>query len=264
LNNKKNAKIFALTLLTTLFLVAIVAPMIAVNAQGQGTFVILDAVGGTTDPAPGSHSYDDGQNVEITATASDAYVFQYWIVDSDSGSSQVTDNPLTLPAVADVTYNIQPVFDPIQAPPSKTLPTDLGSAAIVVILPTSGGTTSPAPGTYAIANADNLMLTATPDSGWQFSHWVISGQDMSHGTYEFTPTPTENPYNVNHGYGNTYAYQAVFVPTGTTEPTPAGQTPTPAPGVGGLSMESIIIIGLVVVIIVILAAFGAYALRRKK
>jgi len=250
--------------LTTLFLLAIVTPMISVEAQGQGTVTILDSIGGKTDPAAGTYNYNDGTSVTFTATADAAFVFSNWIVATDAGSSTVTDNPLTLPIAGGTTYSIQAVFGPVQAPPNQALPTDLTTAAIVVILQGAGGTTNPPPGTYALGNAKNLMLTATPDSGWQFSHWVISGQDMSHGTYAFTPTPIDNPYNVNHGYGNTYSYQAVFIPTGTTEPTPAGQTPTPAPGVGGLSMETIIIIGLVVVIIVILVAFGAYAMRRKK
>jgi hypothetical protein len=36
-----------------------------------------------------------------------------------------------------------------------------------------------------------------------------------------TAMPTENPYNVNHGYGNMFSYQTVFAPSGTTEPTPS-------------------------------------------
>jgi hypothetical protein len=108
------------------------------------------------------------------------------------------------------------------------------------------------------------MLTATPSSGWQFSHWVISGQPMNHGIYDFTATPSDNPYTVDHGYGNTYAYQPVFTPVGSSTPTPSGATPTPGgTSGGGISTETIIIIGLVVVIIIILIAFGIYASRKK-
>ena len=70
----------------------------------------------------------------------------------------------------------------------------------------------------------HLTYKQLADSGWTFSHWVISGPNLSHGGYPYTATPTENPYNVNHGYGNRYDYQAVFVPTGSTEPTPSGET----------------------------------------
>ncbi len=72
---------------------------------------------------------------------------------------------------------------------------------------------------------------------------------MTHGAYAFTAVPTDNPYTVDHGYGNTYSYQPVFTPTGVTEPTPAGATPTPSGGAGGISNEMYIIIALVIVIL---------------
>jgi hypothetical protein len=86
-------------------------------------------------------------------------------------------------------------------------------------MPASGGTTSPAPGKYAFTNADKLNITAMPDNGWKFSHWVILGADTSnHGDAPTNLQPTDNPYNVNHGYGATYAYQAVFTETSSPSP----------------------------------------------
>jgi hypothetical protein len=79
------------------------------------------------------------------------------------------------------------------------------------------------------------------------------------GVWPYDPTPTDNPYYVDHGYGYTYAYQPVFTPVDSN-----GSTPTPPPTTEeGLSTETWIIIGLVAVIIVILIAFGVYATRRK-
>ena len=267
MNTKKNVKVFALTMLTSFLLLALFSSgMTNVRAQAQGTITILDSIGGTTDPAAGTYNYADGTSVTIAATPTDpTYIFQNWVVSTDAGSSTVTDNPLVIPAVAGVTYTIQPIFIPVQAPPGAVLPSDLTTAAIVVVLASAGGTTTPPPGTYAIDNAKNLMLTATPNSGWQFVHWVISGATTSHGGEPVNLTPTDNPYNVNHGYGYTFNYQPVFIPTGSTQPTPSGgATPTPTGTIGGLSTETVIIIALVVVIIIILAAFGAYALRRRK
>jgi hypothetical protein len=117
-----------------------------------------------------------------------------------------------------------------------------------------------------LANATQFNLNAIPNSGWQFSHRVISGPNLSHGGYPYTATPTDNPYNVNHGYGNRYDYQAVFFPT-STRPTPTpigGATATHTRTIGGLTMDSAIIIGLVVLIIVIPIAFGVYASMRRK
>lgn len=268
----KSRKIFALTLLTSLLVLATLnASVISVKAQGQATVTVLDTVGGTTAPAPGTTSYAGGTSVTFTATPDASYVFQNWIVSTAGGFNVPTDNPITLPVAGGITYTIQATFQPILAPPNAVLPTNLATAAIVVVLAAAGGTTNPVPGTYALENATALMLTATPSSGWQFSHWVISGPNLSHGGYPFTATPTDNPYNVNHGYGAMFNYQPIFTPIGSTEPTPIGATPTPIGAtptptgtIGGLTTDTAIIIGLVVVIIIILIAFGVFASKRKK
>ena len=245
----KSKKIFVLTLIASLLVVAAFAGTI--SAQSQGTANILDSIGGTTDPAAGTHTYNDGTSVTLTATPDVTSVFTNWIISTDAGSSVVTENPVTLPVVAGTTYDIQAVFTPLLPPTGVTsLPTNLATAAIVVVLAGAGGTTTPAPGTYALADATALELKATPSSGWQFSHWVIAGPNLSHGGYPFTATPTDNPYNVNHGYGNTFSYQPVFIPVGSTEPTPT---------VPEFSSLATIIVALALIAI----AFGTYTFRRR-
>jgi hypothetical protein len=247
-------------------LVLMAAGLLAsVNAQGTATVIVNSSTGGTTD-VTGTTTYNDGDTVTITATPDADFAFVNWQVSPSDGSgdTQPTDNPLTFTAAAGVTYTVTPVFTTPLPIPGRPLPTDLTQAAIVIIFPSAGGTTSPAPGTYALANAEQLNLMATPDSGWQFSHWTICGNPTPHGTEPINWTPTDNPYNVNHGYGDTYRYQAVFTPVGST----VGPSPTPTPtsggGMGGLSNEMWIIIGLVVVIVVILVGFGVFASRRRR
>jgi len=245
----KFKKIFALTLIVSL--IAVAAFVSTISAQNTATVIVLEATGGTTD-VTGTTTYADGTIVTITATPSDQNsAFNSWIVSSDAGDSYNSlDNPLTFTVAAGVTYAVQPLFDQVQPIPGQPIPSDLSHAAIVVILASGGGTTSPAPGTYALADAAAFNLKATPNSGWQFSHWVIAGPNLSHGGYPFTATPTDNPYNVNHGYGNTYSYQPVFTPVGSTEPTPT---------VPEFSSLATIIVALALVAI----AFGTYTFRRR-
>lgn len=253
-------KIVTLALISALLLMATAS---AVNAQADATVVVLDSVGGTVNPA-GANTYAAGTAVTLTATPTDSgYVFDSWVISTDAGDMVAFDNPLTLTVTGGATYAIQAVFAPIQVPPGGNFPADMGTAAIVVVLTSAGGTTSPAPGRYALENAKQLMLTATANSGYQFSHWTISGASTDHGGAPLNLTPTDNPYAVDHGYGYTYNYQAVFVPTGQATPTPQGATPTPAPGMGGLTNDQWIIIGLVIVIVVVLIAFGVYAMKKK-
>ena len=246
----KKGKIIALALTTILLLVSVSVIALA-SAQNTGTVIVLDATGGTTD-VTGTTTYPDGTTVTITATSSDqTYAFNSWVVSTTAGDSYNTlDNPISITVAAGVTYAVQPLFDQVQAIPGQSIPTDISTAAIVVVLSSAGGTTSPAPGTYALANAAAFNLKATPSSGWQFSHWVISGPNLSHGGYPFTATPTDNPYNVNHGYGSTFSYQAVFTPVGSTEPTPT---------VPEFSNIATIIVAIALAAI----AVGTYSLRRK-
>lgn len=213
----KKSKIFALTLVMSLLVLATLGAN--VEAQAQATVEVLDSVGGTTTPA-GTTTYDDGTSVTFEATPDTAYIFVNWIFSTPEGSNTATDNPITFPVSGGTTYTVQAIFQPIEPVPGKPLPVDMSTAAIVVVLSSAGGTTSPVPGTYALANADSLNLQAIPESGWKFSNWVISGPGLSHGGYPFTATPIDNPYNVNHGYGNMFSYQAVFKPIEAIEPSP--------------------------------------------
>jgi hypothetical protein len=271
----KRLKVFALTLLMSfLVFAALSASNINVQAQGQATVAVLDSIGGTVSPS-GTSTHADGSSVTFTATPSDMNsVFQYFVIYDDSAATIVTDNPATITVSGGHTYAVQAVFNPVlPAPGSPGLPSDMSNAAVVIVLASAGGTTTPGPGTYALADATSLELTAHPADGFVFSHWVISGSDLAtgHGDYPFTSTPTDNPYNVNHGYGNSYSYQAVFQPVGTTEPTPSGGspgttgTPSGGGGFGGLSMDVWwAIIAGIVILAVLLIAWAIYSSRRRR
>ncbi len=239
---------------------------LGVQAQGQASVTILDSLGGTTDPAAGDYSYNDGTAVTLTATPLSGYVFVEWQIVTASGTNVDFNNPTTLTVSGGVIYAIQPQFDTILPVPGGQPVANFATAAIIIIPASAGGTTNPGPGTYALANATNTQITAIPASGWQFSHWSISGYplDTEHGGDPFTGVRTENPYTIDHGYGNTYTYQAVFtrISEGAT-PTPT----SPAGGGGGVltgTADTAIIIVLIVVVIIILIAFAVYASRRKK
>jgi hypothetical protein len=261
--SKKTSKFVALTLLTTLLIAT--AFIMVVNAQSQATVTVLDSIGGTTDPAAGTYQYNDGETIALTATPDGDNVFQNWIISTPDATLNDANPSTTVTVAAGTTYTIQAVFQAISIIPTVPYaPFNRATDAVVGILASAGGTVNPSPGLYYLSDATSFQLTATPNSGWQFSHWIISGPNLSHGGYPYTATPTDNPYTVDHGYGNRYDYQAVFTPVGSTEPTPTGgATATPAPGMGGLSTDTWIIIALVIVIVIILIGFGVYAMRKK-
>jgi len=235
-----------------------------VSAQDDATVIVQASADGTTD-ITGTTTYADGTSVTINAMPDNGFVLSSWVVSPSDGSGDMVmfDDPLVFTVTGGVTYTVIPVFIIPSTLPGRTLPTDMSTAAIVVVLPSAGGTTLPPAGTYALANAEAFDLMAMPSNGWQFSHWTIYGVDTGHGAAPANFNPTDNPYNVDHGYGATFSYQANFVPVGSAEPTPT-PTSTPAENVGGMSNETWIIIALVVVIVVILIGFGVYASRNRR
>ncbi len=251
LNSRKNLKAFALIFILSALVIATVVPNIAtVKAQSQGSITMLTAAGGTTDPAMGSTTnYTDGTVVTLTATPGNGFLFQEWDIVSASGGVVDINNPTTLTVAGGSAYAVQPVFQPIQQAIPTAPTTNFATAAIVVVLSAVGGTTTPAAGTYALANAASLNLQANAATGFVFDHWVIGGSPLTHGAYSFTDTPTTNPYNVNHGYGNTYTYQPVF------KPTSSSTSPT-VPEYSSLATAGIIAVLLAL-------AFGTYAYKRK-
>ena len=219
-------KLSVSALVLVLVLVA-AAGLASVNAQGSATVTVNTATGGTTD-VTGTKTYNAGDTVTITAIPNDNFAFVNWMISASDGTgdTQPADNPLTFTATGGATYTITPVFVVPLPIPGQALPLNMANAAIVIIYPSSGGVTTPAPGTYALADASNFNLYAIPNQGWQFSHWTICGTNASHGTSPVNWTPTDNPYNVNHGYGDTYRYQAVFVPASSSSgPSPSSTVP---------------------------------------
>ena len=144
-----------------------------------------------------------------------------------------------------------------QGPPVPNFPpAPSEDVAKVVVLASVGGTTDPPYGEYTYPNNTKFEILATPNAGFRFSHWVISGDYLpGHNLPQIIvpdplpedwvpplPTPSEiqqdslvssqNPLNVIHGYGYTYQYQPIFVPTSTPGSTVTGTVVVMA-GVGG-------------------------------
>lgn len=227
-------------------LLAVIAPFAVVKAQGTATVDVLTSVGGSTTPS-GSTTYPDGTVVTLTATQGDGFSFQYWEIASAAGATIDYNNPTTLTVSDSNSYAVQAAFMPIVGVPGQVVNVTNPTDAIIVVLAGVGGTTTPVPGTYALANAGSTTLTATPDNGFKFDHWVIGGSPLAgaHGGYSFTDTPTNNPYTVDHGYGNTYSYQPVFSPT-TVPEFPAAST-----------------VILAIILIAVTAGVATFASKRK-
>ena len=199
------------------------------------------------------------------------------------GSLVFTTNPAQIICGFGYTYSYQAVFTPIlagieQPTPIEvadplqdymTNPTQITQVTFVTVSSTPGGTTTPSSGRYAYGQDEpTFSLTATPDSGYEFKNWVVTGEYMpGHGGDPSLDTNviTDNPLQVSHGMGYTYNYEAVF----TQIPSDGGNGGNGGDGTSeghpfGLSNEALYVLIIILVIAVIAAiGFGFYAYRRK-
>ncbi len=149
-------------------------------------------------------------------------------------------------SIAFVAAQDQPVDTiPIEQYPSvpnpnvTPIPPATAEIANVVVAASAGGTTNPAPGAYVYNYGATIQLQATASADYKFLYWTISGSytpnhnqppinypENAAADPEFVPSfpsvatvaqdslvTSTNPLQIICGYGYTYVYQPVFVPT---------------------------------------------------
>lgn len=244
--------------------------------EGYAGIELIAAVGGITDPTPGTRYYPNGTLLTIKAIPYEGFRFDHWIVkgyflsetyspptiiipDENIPPQQdyttvvpvfvsmtVSQNPFTFDCGYGYVFSYQPVFVPTE--PSAITDT------IIIVKGSIGGTTNPSPGTYPTSENSAFSLTATSDEGFEFQYWVVSGSyTPGHGTGNAEIDRlivSKNPLSINCGYGYTYTYQPIF-------------TPTNAEIQGEVPLYLYVIIA-VLVIVAVVAVTGAIILYQKK
>jgi len=105
---------------------------------------------GTTTPSAGTHTYYEGDIVDISASPSAGWQFDHW-----EGSLSGSTNPTTITMDSDKA--VTAVF--------TRIPHDLTMQV------TGQGTTIPSAGTHTYYEGDIVDISASPSAGWQFDHW---------------------------------------------------------------------------------------------
>ncbi len=104
---------------------------------------------GTTDPSEGTHSYEEGSEVTITATADEGWTFEEWTGTDETGE-RIT---ITMDENKDITaYFTRKEYD---------LTIDIEG----------DGRTTPSEGTHIYEYGEEVTVTAVPQEGWKFEEW---------------------------------------------------------------------------------------------
>ena len=123
----------------------------------QANFVLktytltVNAVNGTVLKVPQQATYNHGATVVLTPTPAVGYVFTSW-----TGDATGTNNPLTVTMNSDkvITANFSPL-----------------AAAFTLNVTAINGTVSKNPNNPTYNDGDNVVLTASPNSGYEFTSW---------------------------------------------------------------------------------------------
>ncbi len=236
--------------------------------------VIVASVGGTTNPPYGEYTFPNQTRFELRAIPNEGFRFSHWVISGENlpghlppifvpteasedwvpdiptslrkaavDSLVSSQNPLNVICGYGNIYQYQPVFIPVSTEGTPV-------SGTVIILAAVGGSVSPNPGTYTYENDALVTLTATPDSGFVFDHWVISGSSLTgHGDIENGTRP-ENPLITHAVNGETYNYQPVFSPVGSATPV-------------GVAVEYLYAVIIVLVVIAVIGISAAAVYRRR-
>jgi hypothetical protein len=162
---------------------------------------ITTTAGGTTNPPPGIHTYNNGTSVGVTAIPDTNYKFVYWEL---NGSNVGSTNPTTI--LMNNNYALKAYFALI----TYTL----------TITSTAGGTTNPTPGTYTYPSSSYAEVTALPSANYFLDHWVLDGSSAG----------SANPISVLMNSNRTLHAVFSLINYTLTITASAGGTTNPVPG----------------------------------
>jgi len=108
---------------TTVYLIPIVVTF---------TLTIVAAVGGTTDPAPGSYQYESGSEVFISANPQDGYEFDYWLI--NGVKTLARQFWLTIDQNIEMTAYFTTITVPPTPPPDYTPIVVVAAASLMLVI----------------------------------------------------------------------------------------------------------------------------------
>ncbi|MCX6565719.1 MAG: SBBP repeat-containing protein, partial [Candidatus Aminicenantes bacterium] len=168
---------------------------------GKGyNLAVTSGPNGTTNPAPGTYSYDVGTTAFVSAIADSGYIFDKWTGNVPAG--QETS------AIVSILMNAD-----------KSIKANFKAGYYLTISSDPHGTTNPAPGTYVYNPGSTASVSAIADNGYIFDRWtgdVPAGQETSATVSILMDTPKLIRATFKAVYGLTISSG----PHGTTNPAP--------------------------------------------
>ncbi len=140
-----------------------------VEASQQYTLTMgVDGQGSTT-PAVGTHTYDEGTQVSINATPASGHEFVKWVINGSDNTNQSVN--ITMNSNITATAYFEEI-------PTTQYTLTMGAVG--------QGSTTPAVGTHTYDEGTQVTISASAAEGYEFVKWVANGTDYDPGTYNVT------------------------------------------------------------------------------
>ncbi len=139
-NDVENNPMLVVKLTQSKSLTAVFKPMYTLTMAREGN-------GGTVMPGVGTHDYREGETAQLLAVGNDLWIFTGW-----SGDASGTFPSVNLPMNA-----------------NKSVTANFIAGVKITVNKDGQGTVSPGTGVYPAGGTKTF--TATPASGWRWSHW---------------------------------------------------------------------------------------------
>jgi len=107
---------------------------------------------GSTEPEEGTHTYEHGEEVDVTATAAEDWYFVEWTGDHESTDEEIT---VTMDENKEITAHFEEIQD-------HTLEINIEGEGI----------TDPPEGAYTYEDGEEVTVIATAAEGWYFVEWT--------------------------------------------------------------------------------------------
>jgi hypothetical protein len=161
------------------------------------TISVNNSAWGSTNPAPGTYTYTQGQQVTVVARPASGYRAS-WSGDV-SGVSMAADGSASATVIMDRNKSVTANFEAI--PQTYTLSVSVSPSGSGTVVDENGATVT----TRTVNSGTSLLLTAKPNPGYEFSYW--SG--------EASGTSTTVSVTVTKATSVTANFREVQAPAGT-------------------------------------------------
>jgi uncharacterized repeat protein (TIGR02543 family) len=161
------------------------------------TLTISAGTSGTTEPIPDTYTYYGGARVTVTALPNSGFTFSGW-----SGDASGAENPITIVMDSD-----------------KSLTANFAREYSLTIIAEEGGTTQPAPGSHVYGEGSTAVVTAIPDTDYDFIGWT-GDVPSGHETDNPVTISLDSDKSITAHFIRTFQLIIGAAKGGTTDPEP--------------------------------------------